>query len=255
MTAPTQDLEGRRILVLGASSGIGRSIGLRASAAGARVTFSARRLPELERAVAEAPGPALAVACDATKAEDCARAVDAVVDAFGGLDDLVYATGMSPLAMLEEASAEEWHRVLDVNVVGASLMTAAALAALRESEGRAFYISSYSVRQPLPGLALYRVSKVALDGLIECWRMEHPDVDFTRVVVGNTQGTGFADDWDPDRLNRTLKIWVERNLFPAATMMPLATVAESLVRILAAPGYVDDVAIMPRTRDAAARPR
>jgi NAD(P)-dependent dehydrogenase (short-subunit alcohol dehydrogenase family) len=161
---------------------------------------------------------------------------------------------MSPLVMLEEPSPEEWRRVLDTNVVGASLVTAAALPHLRDSEGRALYISSYSVRQPLPGLGLYRVSKLALDGLIECWRMEHPDVDFTRVVVGNTAGTGFADAWDPARLQQALRIWVDRSLFPAATMMPLDVLAESLVALLAAPGYVDEVAIMPRTRDPDATP-
>ena len=125
---------------------------------------------------------------------------------------------------------------------------------LRASEGRALYISSYAVRQSLPGLGLYRVSKIALDGLIECWRMEHPDVDFTRVVVGNTSSTGFADGWEPERLRRALRIWVERNLFPAATMMSLDTLAESLVDLLATPAYVDDIAIMPRIRDAKAAP-
>jgi len=248
------DLSGRRLLVLGASSGIGRAIGLAAAAAGARVAFAARRIAELEQAAAEAGAPAVALACDVTKPGDCVGLVQATVDAFGGVDALVYATGMSPLAMLEEASAEEWQRVLAVNVIGASLITAAALPQLRESQGRALYISSYSVRQPLPGLGLYRVSKVALDGLIECWRMEHPDVEFTRVVVGNTASTGFADEWDPERLRRTLKVWVERNLFPSATMMPLRVLAESVVGILASPGYVDDVAIMPRSRDASAQP-
>lgn len=249
------DLEGRRILVLGASSGIGRAIGSKAAAAGARVAFAARRLAELERAAEQAATPALAVACDVTQPADCRRAVRSTVEAFGGLDALVYASGMSPLAMLEEASAEEWRRVLDVNVTGASLVTTAALPALRESGGRALYISSYSVRQPLPGLGLYRVSKLALDGLVECWRMEHPDLDFTRVVVGNTSGTGFADGWDPERLARTLRVWVDRNLFPAATMMPLDVLADSVVGILATPGYIDDVAIMPRLRDPSARPR
>lgn len=248
------DLGGTRLLVVGGSSGIGRAVGLRASRAGARVAFAARRLPELLQAAEEAQGEALAVRCDVCDARACADAVAACVDAFGGLDVLLYATGMSPLAMLEEASAEEWRTVLDTNVVGASLVTAAALAPLRESQGRAFYISSYSVRQPLPGLGLYRVSKVALDGLIECWRMEHPDVDFTRVVVGNTAQTGFADEWAPERLQRALTVWVERNLFPAATMMPLEVMADSLVAILAAPGYVDDVAVMPRTRDPKATP-
>jgi NAD(P)-dependent dehydrogenase (short-subunit alcohol dehydrogenase family) len=243
------ELSGRRILVVGASSGIGRAFGLRASRAGARVAFAARRLPELERAAAKAGPFALAVRCDVCDAHSCAEAVRATTGTFGGIDALVYAAGMSPLAMLEEASAEDWRRVLDTNVMGASLVTAAALAALRESRGRALYISSYSVRQPLPGLGLYRVSKLALDGLVECWRMEQPDVDFTRVVVGNTAGTGFADDWDPERLKQALAVWVGRNLFPSATMMSLDDLVDTLVAVLAAPGYVDDVAIMPRARD------
>ena len=243
------DLQGMRLLVIGGSSGIGRAVGLRASRAGARVAFAARRVPLLESAVEEASGQALAVRCDVRQAQDCADAVAKSVAAFGGLDVLLYATGMSPLAMLEEATAEEWRGVLDTNVVGASLITAAALPSLRESLGRALYISSYAVRQPLPGLGLYRVSKLALDGLIECWRMEHPDVDFTRVVVGNTSETGFADSWSPERLRHALSVWTERNLFPAATMMSLDVLAESLVAILSAPGYVDDVALMPRTRD------
>jgi NAD(P)-dependent dehydrogenase (short-subunit alcohol dehydrogenase family) len=247
--AGARDVRGLRILVAGASSGIGRAFGVRASRAGARVAFAARRLPELERAAAEAGNGALAVRCDVCDAQACADAVRETVAAFGGIDVLLFAAGMSPLAMLEEATAADWRRVFDTNVMGASLVTSAALAALRESRGRALYISSYSVRQPLPGLGLYRVSKLALDGLVECWRMEHPDVDFTRVVVGNTAGTGFADHWDPQRLKQALAVWVERNLFPAATMMSLDDLADSLIAILAAPGYVDDVAIMPRTRD------
>jgi NAD(P)-dependent dehydrogenase (short-subunit alcohol dehydrogenase family) len=246
-------LAGRRILVVGASSGIGRAVGLAAARAGARVAFAARRLPELERAAGEAGDAALAVRCDVADRASCDEAVAATVRAFGGLDTLLFATGMSPLAMLEEASGEEWRRVLETNLVGASQVTAACLAELRRNHGRALYLSSYAVRQPLPGLGLYRVSKVALDALIECWRMEHPDVDFTRVLVGNTASTGFADAWDPERLRATLAVWVERNLFPSPTMMSLDDLADSLVGILASPCYIDDVAIMPRARDASAR--
>lgn len=243
------DLSGRRVLVLGASSGVGRAVGLRASAAGARVAFAARRLERLEAAGREAGAGAIAVRCDVRDAAECKAVVASTEAAFGGLDALVYATGLSPLAMLEQASAEEWSEVLAANVVGASLVTAAALEPLRRSGGRAIYISSYSVRMPLPGLGLYRVSKVALDALIECWRMEHPDVDFTRVVVGNTSGTDFAASWGPERMKQALEVWVKRNLFPAATMMPLDVLAEAVVSLLAVRGYVDDLAVMPRLRD------
>jgi NAD(P)-dependent dehydrogenase (short-subunit alcohol dehydrogenase family) len=245
------DLGGRRVLVIGGSSGVGRAVGLAASRAGARVAFAARRRELLETAVAEAGNGAIAVPCDVT-ASDCTKAIDEAAAALGGIDALVYATGMSPLRMLEQASHEEWRRVLDVNLIGASQVTAAAVPHLRACDGRAVYVSSYAVRQSLPGLGLYRVSKVALDALIECWRMEHPDVDFTRIVVGNTGGTEFAKDWGGEAIAGAMKVWVSRNLFPAATMMTLPVLAEAILSVIAVRGYVDDIAIMSRMRDAKA---
>lgn len=242
------DLSGRRILVIGASSGVGREVGLLASRAGARVAFAARRRALLDSAVAEAGNGAIPVCCDVTTA-DCARAIDEAAAKLGGIDALVYATGMSPLVMLDRASRDEWRRVLDINLIGASQVTAAALPHLRACQGRAVYVSSYAVRQSLPGLGLYRVSKVALDALIECWRMEHPDVDFTRVIVGNTSGTEFANAWGGEAIATAMQVWVSRNLFPAATMMSLTVLAEAILSVVAVRGYVDDIAIMPRTRD------
>ena len=247
------DLSGRRVLVIGGSSGVGREVGLAASRAGARVAFAARRRELLDGAVAEAGNGALAVECDVT-APDCARAVDEAASALGGIDALVYATGMSPLVMLEQASAEAWRNVLDVNLVGASQITAAALPHLRKCEGRAVYVSSYSVRQSLPGLGLYRVSKVALDALIECWRMEHPDVDFTRVVVGNTSGTEFANAWGGEAMAERDEGLGEPQPVPVGhDDEPLSVLAEAILSVIAVRGYVDDIAIMPRTRDPEAK--
>ena len=243
------DLRDRRMLVVGASSGVGRAVGIMAAAAGARVAFAARRKERLDEAVAEAASGAIAVPCDVRSAADCTRTVARTVEAFGGLDALVYVTGMSPLGMLTESSQESWREVLDTNLVGASLLTAEAVPHLRESRGRALYVSSYSVRECMPGLTLYRVSKVALDAMIEGWRMEHPDLDFTRCVVGNTQGTEFAQAWGLERTIEITKIWLERGVFPAPTVMPLELAAEAILSVLAVRGYVDDLAIMPRLRD------
>jgi NAD(P)-dependent dehydrogenase (short-subunit alcohol dehydrogenase family) len=255
-TAPglSIDLAKRRVLVVGASSGVGRAVGLLACRSGARVAFAARRRERLDAVVARAAGEAIAVPCDVQRADACRGAVDAAVAAFGGLDAFVYAAGMSPLAMLEQASQEEWRAVLDTNLIGAALVTAAALPHLRASGGRAVFVSSYSVRQSLPGVGLYRVSKVALDAMIEDWRLEHPDLDFTRVVLGNTNETEFARDWGRERTGEVTRVWVERGLFPAPTMMPLEAAAEAIVSVLAFRGYVDDIAVMPRTRDPAAEP-
>jgi len=79
--------------------------------------------------------------------------------------------------------------------------------------------------------------------------MEHPDLDFTRCVLGNTQGTEFAQAWGLERTIEITKIWLERGVFPAPTVMPLELAAEAILSVLAVRGYVDDLAIMPRLRD------
>jgi NAD(P)-dependent dehydrogenase (short-subunit alcohol dehydrogenase family) len=246
------DLAGRRVLVLGASSGVGRAVAELAARAGARVVLAARRRERLDAAAVALRGEgcsALALACDVTNEAECRSAVAQAVAALAGLDALVYASGVSPLCLLGEAGQADWRAVLDVNLIGASLVTAAALDALRASRGRAVYVGSYSERQTLPGIGLYSVSKSALSALIEAWRMEHPEVDFTKVVLGNTTGTEFAHAWGQERTLAITKLWVERGLFPAPKMMPLANAAEAICSVLAVRGHVDEIGVMPRLRD------
>jgi NAD(P)-dependent dehydrogenase (short-subunit alcohol dehydrogenase family) len=226
--------------VIGASSSVGREVGLAASRAGARVAFAARRRDLLDSAAAEAGRGALAVACDVCAPDDCARAVGDTVSAFGGIDALVYATGMSPLVMLEQASTQAWRRVLDVNVIGASQITAAVLPQLRKSEGRAVYVSSYAVRQSLPGLAPPQPGRTRPCQFVEPNRLH-----------GSWSGTLAATssrDWG-GRRSPAMR-WVSRNLFPA-TMMSLRA-RRAILSVIAVRGYVDDIAIMSRARDAKA---
>ena len=255
--AVTLDLEGKRVLVIGASSGVGREVARQVATAGGRVVLAARRAQLLEDVAAgirAAGGEAHAQPCDVTDQAHCQSGVRVAIETLGGLDGMVYVPGVSPLGFLREASHEEWQRVLAVNLIGASHVTAAAIDALDRAGGRAVYVGSYSVRQSLPGLGLYSTSKHALDGLIEAWRMEAPGVDFTRALLGNTSGTEFANGWGAERASEMTKYWIERGLFPAPTMMPVEVAAEAIAAVLAVRGYLDEVAIMPRQRDARAEP-
>ena len=252
--AITLDLSGKRVLVLGASSGVGRAVSEIAARSGARVALAARRVDRLEALAAalRAEGrEAHALACDAARDADCRAVVAGAVSALGGLDAVVYAPGISPLILLEEATREEWRALLDINLVGASQITAAAVPHLRASRGRAVYVGSYSARQTLPGISLYSVSKLALSGLVAAWRMECPEVDFIHVVLGNTFGTEFAASWGPERTARITKLWIERGLFPAPKMMPLHLAAEAIAATLAVDAFVDEIGVMPRMRDGA----
>ena len=209
-----------RTVVVGASSGLGRCIGIGLAQRGARVALLARRLERLGRAAREAGSDAVAIACDVTDAGSCRAAIAEAAAALGGIDALVYAPGIGPLARLVDLDAATWRRVFDTNVIGAALVTAAAIPHLSASAGRAVYLSSVSasLTAPWPGLGAYGVSKAALDKLVEAWRAEHADIRFTRLVVGDTGGgtgesqTGFMAGWDAKLSAELVPIWLQRGL-------------------------------------------
>lgn len=208
-----------RAVVVGASSGLGRCIGIGLAQRGASVALLARRLDRLEDAVHDAGPETLAIACDVTDEASCRSAIAEASSGLGGIDALVYASGIGPLARLAETDADTWRRVLDTNVIGASLITSAAISDLTASGGTAAYLSSVSasLTPPWPGLGAYAVSKAALDKLVEAWRAEHPGVAFTRVVVGDCGGgegdsqSHFNEGWDLDLATELFPIWMARN--------------------------------------------
>jgi NAD(P)-dependent dehydrogenase (short-subunit alcohol dehydrogenase family) len=229
-----------RIVVVGASSGLGRCIGIGLAQRGARVALLARRVERLEKAAAEAGPETFALGCDATDAESCRSAIDQAAAELGGFDALIYTPAIGPLAKLVDTDAETWRRVLDTNVVGAALVTSAALPHLITSGGTAIFLSSVSasLTPPWPGLGAYAVSKAALDKLVEAWRAEHPMVGFTRLVVGECAGgegdsmTGFAEGWDPELAAELAPQWMARQYMSGALIEveELVAVVDSLVR-------------------------
>jgi NAD(P)-dependent dehydrogenase (short-subunit alcohol dehydrogenase family) len=207
-----------RTVVVGASSGLGRCIGIGLAQRGASVALLARRRERLDD-TAKAAGPgAVAIACDVTDEGSTSAAIADAAAALGGIDALVYTPGIGPLARLVDTDADTWRKVFDTNVTGAALVTTAAIDHLTRSHGVAVYLSSVSASMtpPWPGLGAYAVSKAALDKLVEAWRAEHPDIGFTRLVVGDCAGgegdsmTGFADGWDTQLAAELGAEWVAR---------------------------------------------
>ena len=213
-----------RTVVVGASSGLGRCIGIGLARRGARVALLARRRELLDDAATDAGPETLAIECDVTDEASCRSAIAEAAQGLGGLDALVYAPGIGPLARLADTDAATWRRVFDTNVTGAALVTSAAIRDLTASAGVAAYLSSVSasLTPPWPGLGAYAVSKAALDKLVEAWRAEHPQVGFTRVVVGDCAGgegdaqTQFATGWDLDLAAELYPVWSARNYLSGA---------------------------------------
>lgn len=215
-----------RTVVVGASSGLGRCIGIGLAQRGARVALLARRRDLLGDAAKEAGPATLAIECDVTDEASCRSAIADAASGLGGIDALVYAPGIGPLARIADTDAETWRRVFDTNVTGAAIVTSAAIRHLTESSGTAVYLSSVSasLTPPWPGLGAYAVSKAALDKLVDAWRAEHPQVGFTRVVVGDCAGgegdaqSQFATGWDGELAAELYPIWAARNYLSGSLM-------------------------------------
>jgi NAD(P)-dependent dehydrogenase (short-subunit alcohol dehydrogenase family) len=241
-----KSLAGRRVLVVGASSGVGRAIGLAAAAEGAMVAFSARRLELLETAVEVAGARSCAVVCDVTDGSSVVEAVQAAASAFGGLDTIVYATGVDPLVRIEHVDGAAWSDLFATNVTGASLIVRAALPHLCAVHGRAVFISATSVGRPLPGMGAYATSKAALEELARAWRSEHPEVSFSTIAIGMTLGTAVTATWDTDLLSDLGSVWDSRGyLFDNGPgYMRCEEVAETVVSLLAAPTCLPYVSVL-----------
>jgi len=237
------DLTGQRILIVGASSGIGRALGIAASAAGARVALAARRAERLRSVVEETGGRGVAFPCDVRRPEDCRRVVEEAVAALGGLDAVVYGAGVSPLSHVHDAGAELWHTVVETNLIGAALVTQAALPHLFTSRGRLVLLGSSSVGRPFPGLVAYASTKAAVHEFARGLRNEYPFLRVSTVVVGPTV-TEFADEWDPQLAVKVHNRWVTEGYLLSGAMAP-EVMADQIVTVLASPARIDEMHVMP----------
>jgi NAD(P)-dependent dehydrogenase (short-subunit alcohol dehydrogenase family) len=124
-------IDERRVLVVGASSGVGRAVAEGLAARGARVAFAARRAELVEEAARTAGNGCIGVPCDVRDDASCAAMVAATVDAFDGLDTLIYAAAVGPLKSLRDMDGATWRDTLDINLIGAGVTTAAAVGTSR----------------------------------------------------------------------------------------------------------------------------
>jgi NAD(P)-dependent dehydrogenase (short-subunit alcohol dehydrogenase family) len=159
------------IIVTGGSSGIGLAAAQKFAAVGAKVVITGRRASALDAVVSQNPNLA-AVTADASQPEDVERTIGQTVDTFGRLDVLVNNAGAGAILPLSEATQERIEDIFAVNVVGPSLLAAAALPYLEISKGAIVNVSSTYGHRPIAGLSHYAASKAALEQLTRCWALE-----------------------------------------------------------------------------------
>ncbi len=233
-------LEGQRIVVVGASSGIGRAFALQAIRDGARVLLSARRVDRLEDLIKEAGG-GVAVATDISDPASCQALADRIRDEFEAVDLVVCSAGYSPLRFFHTVTPEDWRRILDINVIGIHQLIRHLLPAA--APGALFAVlSSESTAAPRHALGAYTASKAALELSMRVWRQEAPGARFCTIVVGGTFPTDFGADFDPDVLIPAMEDWARHGVIQEKLMTP-EEVAHTMLGTLTSIVDLPDVSV------------
>jgi short-subunit dehydrogenase len=211
-------IAGARILITGASQGIGKALAETAALRGGRVLAAARSvdlLDALADQVRAGGGTLKVVQADVTSPEDRQRMAEAAVRWFGGLDILVNNAGIGATGHLIDADPERLRRIMEVNFFGLTETTRVLLPLLRQGHQPAVVnISSVAGKRALPARPEYSASKFAVQGFSEALRAElaKDGIDVLVINPGLTQ-TNFSQNM----LERKAKMPVDhlRGMTPA----------------------------------------
>lgn len=213
-----RELAGKRVVLTGATGGIGRATAEALVKAGARVALAARKpdaLEELAAKLRQAGGDVIAVPADVTDPGDRRRLVDAAVAVFGGLDILINNAGIGSWGHFATSTEEIVRRVMEVNFFGPVELTRVALPRLADGvESCVVNVTSMCGRKGMPAWPEYSASKFALVGMSEAWRGEFArfGVDVLTIVPGMTD-SGFRENWI--RVDGKADLRFEKGMTPA----------------------------------------
>jgi clavulanate-9-aldehyde reducatase len=226
-------LEGRRVLVTGASSGIGEAVARAATEAGARVALLARRSGRVDALAGDLPG-SVALSADVTDHRRTEAEIDRGADTLGGLDAVVNNAGVMVYGSPASTDPADWQAMLDTNVLGLLAVTRAAVPYLRQAVGPSIVnVSSMGGRKvPLAGSGVYAATKFAVHALGDALRMElqAEGIRVTTLAPGFVD-TPLTESWPEGRPLEWWKANAKRGLRPEH-------VASAAVHLLALPPEV-----------------
>jgi NAD(P)-dependent dehydrogenase (short-subunit alcohol dehydrogenase family) len=187
---------GKRVVITGASRGLGSLLAHAFSNAGASVALVARTERDLKAVAERLPGPALILSGDVTDEDFNEAVADATVAEWGGVDAWLCNAGISPVvAGPRQTGASVWRQILEVNLTGAFLGARAAARVMGEG-GRLIFTGSVLGERPRKGLTAYSASKAGLVGMAKGLALDLAAVGITvNVVAPGWFDSPLADAW------------------------------------------------------------
>lgn len=187
-------MENKKVVVTGASSGIGKCVSRALLRAGFDVVMAARRLELIEAAIKEfgdTSGRAVAVSVDVTNEESVANLFAKAVEAFGRVDVLFNNAGIAyPGIPIEDFSLADWQKAVDVNLTGTFLCSREAVRVMKKQTpkgGRIINNGSVSAQSPRPDSTAYTATKFAVSGITHCLALDgrKNDIACGQIDIGN----------------------------------------------------------------------
>ncbi|QEX17666.1 oxidoreductase [Hypericibacter terrae] len=232
------NIDGKIVVITGASSGLGEATARLLSAEGASVVLGARRADRIRSLADELTGggaKALALTTDVTHRDQVKRLVDAAVEAHGRIDVMINNAGLMPQSLLERLKIDEWDRMIDVNIKGVLYGIAAALPHMKQQKaGHIINVSSVAGHKVGPGSAVYAATKYAVRALSEGLRQEVKPYNIrTTVISPGAVATELPDSvTDPDTAKRIQN-------FYAQVAIPADSFARTVAFAMSQPEEVD----------------
>lgn len=178
------DLTDKVVVITGAAAGIGEATARQLVAEGAQVALIDRDETALQRVAAALDGRAVPFVADVTDAGALDATMAQVIDRFGGIDVVIANAGIAgPVTTFAAMDADDFDRVIDVNVRGVACTVRAALPSILERNGYVLVIASAAAAIPTPTIAAYGVSKAGVEALGRSLRMELTDTGATAGVA------------------------------------------------------------------------
>ena len=180
-------IEGKVILVTGASSGVGMAAARGLAAHGARLVLAARRedrLQALAESLEQEGAQVLALRTDVARREDMQALADAALTRFGRIDVLINNAGVMPLSRIDALRVDEWDRMIDINLKGVLYGMAAVLPAMKaQGEGHVINVASTAGHRTGPTSAVYSATKHAVRALSEGFRQEMAAFNVRSTII------------------------------------------------------------------------
>lgn len=182
-----ENIQGKVIVITGASSGLGEASARLLCAHGAKVVLGARRLERIQALAAElkaSGADALAVQTDVTQRDQVKALVEAAVEAYGRIDVMINNAGLMPHSPLDRLKIDDWDQMIDVNIKGVLYGIAAALPFMqKQMSGQFINVSSVAGHKVRPGGAVYAATKHAVLALSEGLRQEVKPYNLRTTVI------------------------------------------------------------------------